>query len=172
MRLDLFFPFFFSAAIHGFLISSEIAECDELGRAADSPPHPHPPTTTHAAFANAPPPPRWSCANSPYCCLMETRSQTNEQPLPGSALQLFINRDAEALMALIFQAKRRLVLAAAPEKRASLHQRRSPRARGQKSSCRCCSAGFGPAAPVVNICASTQSICGSVEVGGKLNSFW
>lgn len=78
---------------------------------------------------------------------METRSQTNEQPLPGSALQLFINRDAEALMALIFQDKRRLVLAAAPEERESLHQRRSPRARRQRSSCRCCSAGFGTAEP-------------------------
>lgn len=36
---------------------------------------------------------------------MEMGTQTNEQPVPGSALRVFINRDAEALMALIFQAE-------------------------------------------------------------------
>lgn len=39
---------------------------------------------------------------------MEMGTKTNEQPLPASALRVFINRDTEALMALIFQAKRRL----------------------------------------------------------------
>lgn len=50
--------------------------------------------------------------NSPYCCLMEMGTQTNEQPLPGSAPRVLINPDAEMLMALIFQTKRRLRLAA------------------------------------------------------------
>ena len=39
-------------------------------------------------------------------------TQTNEQPLPGSAPRVLINPDAETLMALIFQAKRRLRLTA------------------------------------------------------------
>lgn len=54
----------------------------------------------------------WSSMNSPYCCLMEMGIQTNEQPLPGSAPQVLINPDAETLMALIFQTKRCLRLAA------------------------------------------------------------
>lgn len=44
--------------------------------------------------------------NSPYCCLMEMGTQTNEQPLPGSAPRVLINPAAETLMALIFQTKR------------------------------------------------------------------
>lgn len=43
---------------------------------------------------------------------MEMGTQTNEQPLPGSAPRVLINLDAETLMALIFQTKRRLRLAA------------------------------------------------------------
>lgn len=54
----------------------------------------------------------WSSMNSPYCCLMEMGTQTNEQPLPGSAPQVLINPDAETLMALIFQTKRCLRLIA------------------------------------------------------------
>lgn len=54
----------------------------------------------------------WSSMNSPYCCLMEMGTQTNEQPLPGSAPWVLINPDAETLMALIFQTKRCLRLAA------------------------------------------------------------
>lgn len=54
----------------------------------------------------------WSSMNSPYCCLMEMGTQTNEQPLPGSALQVLINPAAETLMALIFQTKRCLRLTA------------------------------------------------------------
>lgn len=53
-----------------------------------------------------------SSMNSPYCCLMEMGTQTNEQPLPGSAPRVLINPDAETLMALIFQTKRRLRLTA------------------------------------------------------------
>lgn len=54
----------------------------------------------------------WSSMNSPYCCLMEMGTQTNEQPLPGSAPRVLINPDAETLMALIFQTKRCLRLTA------------------------------------------------------------
>lgn len=50
--------------------------------------------------------------NSPYCCLMEMGTQTNEQPLPGSAPRVLINPDAATLMALIFQTKRWLRLTA------------------------------------------------------------
>lgn len=39
-------------------------------------------------------------------------TQTNEEPLPGSALRVLINPDAETLMALIFQTKRCLRLTA------------------------------------------------------------
>lgn len=141
MRLALFF----SAAIHSFLISSEIAERDELGRAAD----PSVPSSSTRLS-----PRRRSSASCPYCCLMETGTQTNEQPLPGSALRLFINRDAEALLALIFQAKRRLVLA--PARRS--HQR------GELPS------ESGTAAPAGPICAGTLSLSGLEEVGGKLDS--
>lgn len=55
---------------------------------------------------------RWSSMNSPYCCLMEMGTQTNEQPVPGSAPWVLINPDAETLMALIFQTKRCLRLTA------------------------------------------------------------
>lgn len=59
--------------------------------------------------------------NSPYCCLMETGTQTNEQPLPGSAPRLLINPVAETLMALIFQSPlaRRLTALPQREERAS-----------------------------------------------------
>lgn len=97
MRLDHFFP------LHGFLISSEIAPV--VLRI--------PPCRLRQGAPSLSPPVWWSSVNSPYCCLMEMGTQTDEQPLPGSALQVFINRDAEALMALIFQAKRRLWLAPA-----------------------------------------------------------
>lgn len=58
---------------------------------------------------------RWSFMNSPYCCLMEIGTQTNAQPLPGSAPRVLINPDAETLMALIFQTKRCLRLTALPQ---------------------------------------------------------
>lgn len=60
--------------------------------------------------------------NSPYCCLMETGTQTNEQPLPGSAPRLLINPVAEMLMALIFQSPlaRRLTALPQREERASV----------------------------------------------------
>lgn len=65
---------------------------------------------------------RRSSVNSPYCCLMETSTQTNEQPLPGSAPRLLINPVAETLMALIFQSPpaRRLTALPQREERASV----------------------------------------------------
>lgn len=65
---------------------------------------------------------RRSSMNSPYCCLMETGTQTNEQPLPGSAPRLLINPVAETLMALIFQSllARRLTALPQREERASV----------------------------------------------------
>ena len=54
----------------------------------------------------------WRSVNSPYCCLMEMGTQTNEQPSPGSAPRVLINLDAGTLMALIFQTKRCLSLTA------------------------------------------------------------
>lgn len=70
--------------------------------------------------------------NSPYCCLMEMGTQTNEQPLPGSAPRLLINLDAETLMALISQTKRRLrrrcFTALPQQERIRFNQRRSPKA--------------------------------------------
>lgn len=97
--------FFFPTAIHSFLISSEMAERDELGRAADPPPR--------AVLANAALPSLMELRESPLLPFNGDGAQTNEQPSPGSALRVFINRDAEALMALIFQATRRLVRAPA-----------------------------------------------------------
>lgn len=99
----------FSAAVHGFLISSEITEHDELSGVVNPSMQVSPTLPTL----------RWSSMNSPYCCLMETSTQTNAQPLPGSAPRLLINPDAETLMALIFQTKRCLLLTLLCNKRES-----------------------------------------------------
>lgn len=112
------------AAVHGFLISSETAERDELSLV----PNPF----TRASPVH-PPMLWWSSMNSPYCCLMEMGTQTNEQPLPGSAPWVLINPDAETLMALIFQTKRRLRLrrftALPQQERICFNQRHSPKAK-------------------------------------------
>lgn len=107
---------FFSAAICGFLISSEIAERDELSCVANP---------SVCRLHQRIPTLQWSSMNSSYCCLMEMGTQTNEEPLPGSALWVLINPDAETLMALIFQTKRSLWLAASwrsQKKRESFNQ--------------------------------------------------
>lgn len=83
---------FFPASFPSFLISSEITERDEFSRAMN-------PSVRVAPAL------RWNSMNSPYCCLMETGTQTNAQPLPGSAPRVLINPAAETLMALIFQTK-------------------------------------------------------------------
>lgn len=92
--------FLFSAAVCSFLISSELSERDELSCVPLSQDSPAPSSPTLW----------WSSMNSPYCCLMEMGSQTNEQPSPGSAPQLLINPDAEVLMALISSARVLFVL--------------------------------------------------------------
>lgn len=87
---------------------------------------------------------------------MEMGTQTDEQPLPGSALQVFINRDAEALMALIFQASvTRSCTPLPPEERISI------RDAAQKQTG--CSVHVTPGVlsldsppPVVPICAGTM----------------
>lgn len=104
----------------------------------------------------------WSSMNSPYCCLMEMGTQTNEQPLPGSAPRVLINPDAETLMALIFQTKRCLRLTAprhSPlETRESFNQGHSPQAERWRCSCHTWSVALAPSLldhlppPAVPIC--------------------
>lgn len=90
----------------------------------------------------------WSSMNSPYCCLMEMGTQTNEQPLPGSAPRVLINPDAETLMVLIFQTKRCLRLTAPrhspPETRESFNQGHSPQAERWRCSCHTWSVALAP----------------------------
>lgn len=71
-------------------------------------------------------------------------------------------------MALIFQAKRRLLLT--PSRGERFRQRGSPTVDGPEASCPSCSAGFGKSGAAEPICAGTLSLSGSEEAGGKLNS--